>query len=99
MFLFSKNQSADKNKKAELKKDVIIYDYLTKLEDNLGKYKALYLYGHKLNGNSLRLLSRQALLKIFENVISKFKGEVFALPNDDMIVVYNKEAQEEVWPA
>ena len=57
----------------------------------------LYLYGHKLNGNSLRLLSRQALLKIFENVISKFKGEVFALPNDDMIVVYNKEAQEEVW--
>ncbi len=97
MFLFSKNQSADKNKKAELKKDVIIYDYLTKLEDNLGKYKALYLYGHKLNGNSLRLLSRQALLKIFENVISKFKGEVFALPNDDMIVVYNKEAQEEVW--
>ncbi len=96
MFLFSKNHS-EKNAKPEIKRDIVIYDFLAKLGGDIGKYQALYIFGRKLSASSLRLLSRQTLLKIFENVTTRYNGEIFGLPNEDIIIVFNKEAQEEVW--
>ena len=97
MFLFSKNKISDKkNSSSKMKKDVIIYDYINRLEDKVKECTALYIEGHKLSNNSLRFMSRQTMLKIFENVTTKYQGEVFGLPNDDIIVIYDKTAQEEV---
>lgn len=97
MFLFSKNKISDKkDSSSKMKKDVIIYDYINRLEDKVKECKALYIEGHKLSNNSLRFMSRQTMLKIFENVTTKYQGEVFGLPNDDIIVIYDKTAQEEV---
>lgn len=97
MFLFSKNKISDKkDSSSKMKKDVIIYDYINRLEDKVKECTALYIEGHKLSNNSLRFMSRQTMLKIFENVTTKYQGEVFGLPNDDIIVIYDKTAQEEV---
>lgn len=97
MFLFSKNKISDKkDSNSKMKKDVIIYDYINRLEDKVKECTALYIEGHKLSNNSLRFMSRQTMLKIFENVTTKYQGEVFGLPNDDIIVIYDKTAQEEV---
>lgn len=97
MFLFSKNKISDKkDSSSRTKKDVIIYDYINRLEDKVKECTALYIEGHKLSNNSLRFMSRQTMLKIFENVTTKYQGEVFGLPNDDIIVIYDKTAQEEV---
>lgn len=91
MFLFSKN--AEKN---VAKKDTIIFDYLRKLDKEIDDYRALYLATSKLENQSLRSVQRQSLIETFEQAVKKNGGELFALPNDDMVVIYNKLAQEEV---
>ena len=66
MFLFSKNKISDKkDSSSRTKKDVIIYDYINRLEDKVKECTALYIEGHKLSNNSLRFMSRQTMLKIF----------------------------------
>ena len=103
MFLFSRNRAAAEKKNAapakvkkEVKKDIQINEYLSKIKNEQGQYKAVYIYMHKLNENSLRSTSRQVLIEMFENVTRKFGGEIFGLPNDDIIIFYNIRAEEEI---
>lgn len=98
MFLFSRNQdkNADKPVKKEVKKDILIYDYLARIDDKINNFQVLYLFTNKLSGHGLKSAQRQNLVETFENVTKKFGGEIFGLPNDDMIIVYNKKAQEEI---
>ena len=41
-------------------------------------------------------MSRQNLVDTFSPTTKKFGGEIFGLPNDDMVVIYNKQAEEEI---
>lgn len=91
MFLFNKN--AEKN---TVKKDTLIFDYLKKLDKSLDAYRVLYLYTSKLENQSLKSVQRQALIETFEAAAKKNGGELFALPNDDMVIIFNKLSQEEV---
>lgn len=91
MLLFNKN-----NDKPAVKKDTIILDYLRKMEKNLDDYRALYLKTGSLENQNLRAVQRQSLIETFEAVIKKSGGELFALPNDDMVVFYNRSAREEI---
>ena len=91
MFLFNKN--ADKS---VVKKDTVIFDYLRKMEKSLGDYKALYLETGRLENRNMRAVQRQSLIETFETVIKKSGGELFALPNDDVVVFFNRMAQEEI---
>lgn len=91
MLLFNKN-----NDKSAVKKDTVILDYLRKMEKNLDDYRALYLKTGSLENQNLRAVQRQSLIETFEAVIKKSGGELFALPNDDMVVFYNRSAREEI---
>lgn len=91
MLLFNKN-----NDKPAVKKDTVILDYLRKMEKNLDDYRALYLKTGSLENQNLRAVQRQSLIETFEAVIKKSGGELFALPNDDMVVFYNRSAREEI---
>ena len=91
MLLFNKN-----NDKSAVKKDTVILDYLRKMEKNLDDYRALYLKTGSLENQNLRAVQRQSLIETFEAVIQKSSGELFALPNDDMVVFYNRSAREEI---
>ncbi len=91
MLLFNKN-----NDKPAVKKDTVILDYLRKMEKNLDDYRALYLKTGSLENQNLRAVQRQSLIETFETVIKKSGGELFALPNDDMVVFYNRSAREEI---
>ena len=91
MFLFNKNTD-----KPVVKKDTIILDYMRKMENDLGAYKALYLKTGSLQDQNLRAVQRQSLIETFEDVVKKSGGELFALPNDDMVVFYNRVANEEI---
>ena len=100
MFLFSKHKTENKpeaiKEPRELKKDVPIHDYLSKISGELGNYKALYICMHKLKSSNQRSLPRQNLFDTFSEITTKFGGEIFGLPNDDVIVFYNKKAEEEI---
>lgn len=91
MLLFNKN-----NDKPAVKKDTVILDYLRKMEKSLDDYRALYLKTGSLENQNLRAVQRQSLIETFEAVIKKSGGELFALPNDDMVVFYNRSAREEI---
>lgn len=92
MFLFNKNSSD----KTVVKKDTLILDYLKKIEKDIDAFQALYLFTHKLQNQSMRSMQRQSLIGTFENVTKKSGGELFGMPNDDMVVIFNKRAHEEV---
>lgn len=101
MFLFSRHTDKNavakaKNSSRGIKKDVLISDYLNKIEDNISYYQSLYLFTSKLKNYSSKSTLRQNLLETFDTVIKKFGGEIFGLPNDDIIIIYNKKAIEEI---
>ncbi len=91
MFLFNKNTEV-----SSIKKDTIIWDYLRKIEKDQDDYRALYLATGKLQNQNMRAVQRQSLIETFEQVIKKSGGEIFALPNDDTVVFYNKNSKEEI---
>ena len=91
MFTFSRN-----NEVSSIKKDTIIWDYLRKIEKNQDDFRALYLSTGKLQNQNMRAVQRQSLVETFELVIKKNGGEIFALPNDDTVVFFNKTAREEI---
>ena len=106
MFFFSKNnkkvaeektgeQELSLNRK-EFKKDILINEYIKKLGDKKSEYTALYLYTSKLSESNQKSIQRQKLIETFEMVTHKYRGEIFGLPSDDMVVIYDKKAQEEI---
>lgn len=81
---------------AMVKQDTVIFDFVKKLDKNIDAYRALYLYTHKLQNQSLKSMQRQSLIETFENVVKKNGGEIFGMPNDDVIVVFNKSSNDEI---
>lgn len=101
MFLFNKSAPRLPEKKTEpqvstFKRDTLILDYLSKIEPELNNCSVLYIYLSKLQNQKLKTLQRQNLIETFENVIKKNGGEIFGLPNEDMVVFYHKKANEEI---
>lgn len=96
MFSFSRNNNPKENDKAFIKKDVMIMDYLKNLEKDVMDYRAIYLYISKLNNPNLKIVQKQALSDTFEYVARKSGGEMFMLPNDDIVVIYKEKVREEM---
>ena len=71
-------------------------DYLAKIDVELPNYGVLYIHLSKLQNQKLKTLQRQSLIETFENVIKKNGGEIFGLPNDDMVVFYHQNSGEEI---
>lgn len=44
----------------------------------------------------MRTMQRQELIETFENVIKKSGGEIFGLPNDDMVIIFNNKVHDEI---
>lgn len=92
MFLFNKNQP----EKPTVKKNTLILDYLARMEKDLDRYRALYIYLSKLQSQKIKASQRQEMIETFENVIKKSGGEIFGMPNEDMVVIFNKNAFDEI---
>lgn len=92
MFTFNKNTP----EKPAVKKNTLIFDYLVRMEKDLDNYRAMYLFIHNLQSQKVRTTQRQSLIETFENVIKKSGGEIFGMPNEDMVVVFNKSAHDEM---
>ena len=102
MFFFNRNNKKNEKSKPqqlsaapEVKKDVLINDYVGRLKDR-DNYRALYLSTSKLSEANQKYLSRQSLVETFDVVSAKGEGEIFGLPNDDMVIIYNKKMEEEI---
>lgn len=81
---------------ALVKQDTIILDYMKKIEKEIGAFKVLYFDVSKLQTHNLKNVQRQAMIETFETVVEKSKGGIFSLPNDDIVVFYNKKFDDEI---
>lgn len=78
------------------RRDTVIFDYLRKLDSAISDFCALYLCVHKLQIQNLRSTDKQALNDTFLNLSENAKAELFILPNEDMVVIFNKNCRDEV---
>ena len=85
-----------KNDGKVVRRDTVIFDYLKKLDDAISDYYALFLSIHKLQNQNLRSTEKQALCDTFLNLSEAAKAELFFLPNEDMVVVFNKKCKDEI---
>lgn len=92
MFTFGKNAP----EKPTFSKNTLILDYLVRMEKDLDSYRAMCIFIHKLQSQKMRTMQRQELIETFENVIKKSGGEIFGLPNDDMVIIFNNKAHDEI---
>ena len=92
MFTFSKNAP----EKPSFSKNTLILDYLARMEKELDNYQAICIFIHKLQNQKMKTMQRQELIETFENVVKKSGGEIFGLPNDDMVIIFNKKARDEI---
>ena len=86
MFTFGKNAP----EKPTFSKNTLILDYLVRMEKDLDSYRAMCIFIHKLQSQKMRTMQRQELIETFENVIKKSGGEIFGLPNDDMVIIFQQ---------
>lgn len=87
------------NKNSEtafVKQDTIILDFMKKIEKEIVFFKVLYFDVGRLQNKNLKNVQRQAMIETFENVVEKSKGGIFSLPNDDIVVFYNKKFDDEI---
>ena len=96
MFNFSKNTNPVSAEKTTLKKDAVVLDYLKNIEKDINDYNALYIKINQLENPSLKTVQKQGLLDTFDNLNRKNNGEIFSLPNDDLVVIYRAKAKEEI---
>ena len=79
-----------------VRQDTVIFDYMKKIEKDIAFFKVLCFKVGKLQEQGAKLLQRQVFVETFEEVVRKSKGEIFALPNDDVLVFYNRNFDDEV---
>lgn len=79
-----------------VKQDTVIFDYLKKIEKEISNYKVLLFNAHKLLNGGLKTIQRQGLIETFEGVVKKSAGEIFGLPNEDILIFFNKRLNDEV---
>ncbi len=101
MFLFNKTtpklpEKVTATEYSTFKRDTLILDYLAKIDTELQNYGVLYVHLSKLQSQKLKTMQRQNLIETFENVIKKNGGEIFGLPNEDMVVFYHVNSEEEI---
>lgn len=79
-----------------IRRDVLVFEHLKKLEKEGGVYEALYLNIHNLQNQNLKAVNRQGLLDTFAALSPEAAAKSFVLHNDDLVVVFNKNSHDEI---
>lgn len=79
-----------------IRRDVLVFEHLKKLEKEGGAYEALYLNIHNLQNQNLKAVNRQGLLDTFAALSPEAAARSFVLHNDDLVVVFNKNSHDEI---
>ena len=80
----------------EIKKENGIFEYINKFCTRRGDYKALYLNLRMLQDTPYMQQNKNNMVDVFMPLIRKAMAKTFVLPNNDMLVIFNKKAQDEI---
>lgn len=84
------------NENTIVRQDSVIFDYMKKIEKEMPFFRVLYFSTHLLQGQALKNMQKQSLIETFEDVVNKSSGDIFGLPNDDLVIFFNKKYNDEV---
>lgn len=90
-FSFSKNYDG-----AVVKQDIVIFDYLKKIEKEMSDFKVLFFNAEVLDGQFSKNAQRQAVIETFEEIVDKSNGGIFSLPNENLVVFYRRRFEDEI---
>ena len=79
-----------------IRRDVLVFEHLKKIEKEGGSFEALYLSIHSLQNQNLKAVNRQALQDTFAALSPEAKAKTFMLHNDDLIVVFDQACHDEI---
>lgn len=83
------------DQKTEIKQENGIFEYLRKFCANRSAFKVLYINLHSLSENVRSQQNKRAIVDVFMPLVKKAEAKVFMLPNEDVLVIFNKNAQDE----
>lgn len=84
------------NQTQDIKKESGIFDYLNRFCRNRSAFKALYLNIHNLEENVRSVQNKKAIASILLPLVKNSQAKVFALPNEDVLVIFDKQAEDEI---
>lgn len=84
------------NQTQDIKRESGIFDYLNRFCRNRSAFKALYLNIHNLEENVRSVQNKKAIASILLPLVKNSQAKVFALPNEDVLVIFDKQAEDEV---
>ncbi len=96
IFSAKKNIPEQKRPTQNTPQNVIVFEYLKKIDADIYKYMGICLYTSKLQNQNMNSLSRQALIETFNSVVKKDNGELFLLPNENTLIIFNKDSLDEI---
>lgn len=80
----------------DVKKESIVFEYLNKFCKNRSLFKALYVNMHLLADTSKSEQNRKSVCGFFLPLVRSGQAKVFVLPNEDVLVIFNKTAADEI---
>ena len=80
----------------DVKKESIVFEYLNKFCKNRNLFMALYINIHLLADASRRGQNGKSVCGIFLPLVRSAQAKVFTLPNEDVLVIFNKTAADEI---
>lgn len=80
----------------DVKKESIVFEYLNKFCKNRNLFRALYINIHLLADASRRGQNGKSVCGIFLPLVRSAQAKVFTLPNEDVLVIFNKTAADEI---
>lgn len=80
----------------DVKKESIVFEYLNKFCKNRNLFRALYINIHLLADASRRGQNGKSVCGIFLPLVRSSQAKVFTLPNEDVLVIFNKTAADEI---
>ena len=80
----------------DAKKENSIFDYINKFCRNRSDFRALYINMGRLSEQMRSAQNKKAAAEAFLPVLRKGQSKVFVLPNDDILVIFDKKLQDEI---
>lgn len=84
------------NQTQEIKRESGIFEYLNKFCRNRDAFRALYLNVHSLQETVRSIQNKKAIADILLPSVKSGLAKVFVLPNEDVLVIFDKKANDEI---
>ena len=79
-----------------LRRENVVFDYVSKFCQNRGDFKAVYLNLNKLNNKSDLAKNKKVIVESLMPIVQRGVAKTFSMLNEDVLVIFNKNISDEI---